>query len=134
MSNATMTRPDTPPSPRSRHLAGTIVGAVGVLVVAFLLGVSVGRDPSIHRYTYTGTVAAVCSHPADGIPGCFAITPDAGTSKRDGYYAGQGDVSFGSPPSDAPVPHVGDHVTVTVVTVVDAGSAVTQVSPTSGLG
>jgi|SRR5436853_3955255 len=125
-----MTRPDMPPSPRSRHLAGSIVAAVVVLVVAFLLGVAVGRDPSTHRYTYTGTVTAVCSHPPDAIPGCFAITPDPGTSNRDGYYAGQGDVSFGSPPSEGPVPRVGDHVTVTVVTVVDAGSAVTQVSPT----
>jgi hypothetical protein len=128
MSNTVLTRPDVPPPPAPRR-RGSIVGAVLVASVgAFLIGTFAARDTTMHRYTYTGTVVAVCSHPTGGIPGCFAITPDAGTAHRDGYYGGRGDVSFGSPPGDAPLPRVGDHVTVTVVSVVDAGAAVTQVA------
>jgi len=131
MSIATGTRSDAdPPPPFQRRPVGIVViAAVVALVAAFLLGLFTGRDPSTHRYTYTGTVAAVCSHPTGSIPPCFAIKPDPGTANGDGYYAGAGEVSFGSPPSDGAPPRVGDHVTVTVVTVVNAGSAVTQVLP-----
>jgi len=120
-------RDDVPASPRGKFI-WAIVASVA-LVAAFGLGLLVGRDTSVHRYTYTGTVVAVCSHPLGGTPSCFALTPDPGTAHGDGYYAGRGDVSFGPPPEGFS-PEVGDHVTVSVVSVVDAGPAVVEVTPT----
>jgi hypothetical protein len=74
------------------------------------------EDPLTQRYTYTGTVVAVCSHETHHIPDCFAMTPDPGTAYRDGYYAGGGAVSFGRPPADRHIPRLEDHLVVTVVT------------------
>ena len=96
---------------------------------AALIGYLVGSASSAQVHTYTGTVVGVCSHRSGNIPGCFAITPDPDTAGRDGYYAGRGDVSFGSPPEGSKIPRVGDRVIVTVASVMDAGSAVVDISP-----
>ncbi|HET6792533.1 MAG TPA: hypothetical protein VFI35_13250 [Actinomycetota bacterium] len=93
------------------------------------IGYVAGSDSPAQVYTYTGTVVGVCSHQSGSIPGCFAITPDPGTAERDAYYAGVGDVSFGSPPEGSPILRVGDRVIVTVASVMDAGSAVVGISP-----
>jgi len=129
MSDASPTQPDASRGGSWRRPVALVAVAILVLTGVFLLGFVSGRDTSMHRYTYTGTVVAVCSRPRGGTPGCFAVTPDPGTAHRDGYYAGHGDVSFGSPPEEE-IPRVGDHVTVTVVSVIDAGNpVVAQVSP-----
>jgi hypothetical protein len=105
---------------------------VGFAVAAgFILGSLSGRDTSTKVHTYTGTVEAICGGGAvGGVTKCFAVRPDTGTAHEDGYYAGAGDVSFGPPPSDGVQPYIGDHVTVTVVTVrgVDVGYGVVGVS------
>jgi hypothetical protein len=100
-----------------------------LFVGAALIGYVAGSDSPAQVHTYTGTVVGVCSHQSGGIPGCFAITPDPGTAGSDGYYAGSGDVSFGSPPEGSMFPRVGDRVIVTVASVMDAGSAVVGISP-----
>jgi hypothetical protein len=110
---------------RSLLVAASVLALGGVL----LTGCSTGRGTPTRRYTYTGTVVAVCSQRTDDVPDCFAIRPDAGTAREDGYYAGGGAVSFGSPPAGAHVPRVGDHLTVTVATAVNQPSAVVQVVP-----
>lgn len=110
---------------------GWLVSAVLVAVVfGALLAARPARPASggTSVYTYTGRVDSVCGHPRGAVPPCFAVAPDAGTAREDGYYGGQGDVSFGPPPSDGLVPHLGQHVTVTVATVIDRGAAVVDVS------
>jgi hypothetical protein len=101
--------------------------ALGAVVAASLPTRSVSAGASV--YTYTGTVDTVCGHARDAVPSCFALTPDPGTARDDGYYGGRGDVSFGPPPSGGFIPDVGQHVTVTVASVIDHGAAVVEVSP-----
>lgn len=122
MSTATTTRTTSGKQLRIVMLA---LLSVGSALIGFVAGS--GRSAQVH--TYTGTVVGVCSHQSGSIPGCFAITPDPGTAGRDGYYAGSGDVSFASPPEGSKIPRVGDRVIVTVASVVDAGSAVVDISP-----
>jgi hypothetical protein len=112
---------------RVRLFAATVLLLIGV---GSLTGCSLapGREPVFHTYTYTGTVTAVCSHTTQGIPDCFALTPDPGTAHRDGYYAGAGAVSFGPPAKRDPIPRIGDHVTVTVNQAVNQAGTVTRVS------
>jgi hypothetical protein len=128
------TTPDSLPGsgqPRADRRISWVWFAIGLaLVIGFLLG-SRGRDSSMQRYSYSGTVDSVCRGASNGsgVSGCFSITLDPGIAHADGYYSGQGSVSFGPPPSDGPPIEIGEHVTVTVVTVRDAGSAVVQVAP-----
>jgi hypothetical protein len=103
--------------------------AFGAVMVASRPTRSVSADATV--YTYTGTVDSVCGHARGAPPPCFALSPDPGTARDDGYYAGRGDVSFGPPPSDGFIPDVGQHVTVTVTSVIDRGTAVVEVSPDS---
>lgn len=59
------------------------------------------------------------------------LTPDPGTAHDDGYYSGWGMVSFGAVPVDNGSLEnlkVGAHVHVTVVSALDAGSAVLLVT------
>jgi hypothetical protein len=98
-----------------------IVRAIACVTALSVVGVFVGgcakQSQSAQRHTYTGTVVAVCSHMAAGIPDCFAITPDPGTAYKDGYYAGGGAVTFERPPAGGQIPRVGDRLTVTVVMI-----------------
>lgn len=73
--------PDTPASERRGRLA------VGVMLVAAPTGTRRGIRTHIRD---RGRCLFAHEH---GVPDCFAIAPDAGTERRDGYYAGGGAVS-----------------------------------------